>query len=38
MTKNEAWKKFCKTGKIDDYLAYAKIVRKEEHSSNDKRV
>ncbi len=38
MTKNEAWKKFCKTGKIDDYLTYAKIARKEENSSNDKRV
>ncbi len=38
MTQKEAWNKFCKTGKIDDYLEYTKIVRKEENSSNDKRV
>ncbi len=38
MTKKEAWNKFYKTGKIDDYLEYIKIARKEENSSNDKRV
>jgi len=29
MTKKEAWAKFAATGKIEDYLAYKKIERKE---------
>ncbi len=29
MTKNEAWDKFKKTGKIEDYLVYKEIERKE---------
>lgn len=30
MTKKEAWEKFRNTGKIEDYLEYKKIARKEE--------
>lgn len=29
MTKQEAWKKFATSGKIQDYLEYKKIARKE---------
>lgn len=29
MTKKEAWEKFKNSGKIQDYLEYRKIVRKE---------
>ena len=29
MNKKEAWKKFQKSGKIDDCLAYKEIVRNE---------
>ena len=29
MTKKEAWDKFRKTGKIEDYLVYKEIERKE---------
>ena len=29
MSKKEAWKKFQKSGKIEDYLAYKEIERKE---------
>lgn len=29
MTKKEAWEKFRKTGKIEDYLVYKEIERKE---------
>ena len=29
MTKNEAWDKFKRTGKIEDYLVYKEIERKE---------
>ena len=29
MTKKEAWDKFKKTGKIEDYLVYKEIERKE---------
>ena len=28
MNKKEAWKKFQKSGKIEDYLAYKEIERK----------
>lgn len=31
MTKKEAWEKFKMTGKIEDYLNYVNISRKEEH-------
>ncbi len=30
MNKKEAWKKFQKSGKIDDYLNYKKIEKEEE--------
>jgi len=30
MTKKEAWEIFKKSGKIQDYLNYKKIVRKED--------
>lgn len=29
MTKKEAWEKFQKSGKIEDYLNYKRISRKE---------
>lgn len=29
MTKKEAWEKFQKSGKVQDYLEYKKIARKE---------
>lgn len=29
MNKNEAWKKFKKSGKIVDYLEYKKIAKKD---------
>ncbi len=29
MTSKEAWEKFKKTGKVEDYLNYKKISRKE---------
>ena len=29
MNKKEAWNKFKKTGKVEDYLVYAKIKRSE---------
>lgn len=29
MTKKEAWEKFKNSGKIQDYLEYKKIARKE---------
>ncbi len=29
MTTKEAWEKFKKTGKVEDYLTYKKISRKE---------
>lgn len=29
MNKNEAWNKFKKSGKVEDYLEYKKIERKE---------
>ena len=29
MNKKEAWKKFKKSGKIEDYLAYKEIERNE---------
>lgn len=29
MTKKEAWEKFSKTGKIEDYLKYKSIERKD---------
>ncbi len=29
MNKNEAWKKFKKTGRVEDYLEYAKTKRSE---------
>lgn len=29
MTKKEAWQKFVQSGKIEDYLEYKKISRKE---------
>ncbi len=28
MNKNDAWKKFAKTGKVADYLEYKKISKK----------
>ncbi len=30
MTKKEAWARFVETGKIEDYIEYKKIARKEE--------
>lgn len=30
MNKKEAWKKFQKSGKIDDYLEYKRIEKEEE--------
>ena len=29
MTKKEAWERFTQTGKIQDYLEYKRILRKE---------
>lgn len=29
MTKKEAWERFRRSGKIEDYLEYKKIARKE---------
>lgn len=29
MTKREAWEKFKNSGKIEDYLEYKKIAKKE---------
>jgi len=29
MTKKEAWEKFKKSGKVEDYLEYKRISRKE---------
>lgn len=29
MNKKEAWKKFQKSGKVEDYLEYKKIEREE---------
>ena len=29
MNKNEAWKKFKESGKIDDYLEYKKIEKED---------
>lgn len=30
MTKKEAWEKFRNSGKLEDYLEYKKICRREE--------
>lgn len=30
MNKKAAWEKFKKTGKVEDYLEYAKLKRSEE--------
>jgi hypothetical protein len=30
MNKKEAWKKFAKSGKIEDYLEYKRIEKEEE--------
>lgn len=30
MNKKEAWKKFQKSGKVDDYLEYKRIEKEEE--------
>lgn len=29
MTRKECWQKFCETGKIEYYLEYKKLSRKE---------
>ena len=29
MTKKECWRKFCETGKIEYYLEYKRLARKE---------
>lgn len=29
MNKNEAWRKFVKTGKVSDYLNYKKLEKKD---------
>jgi len=29
MTKKEAWEKFAKSGKLEDYLEYKRIERKD---------
>ena len=34
MTPKEAWEKFTKTGKIEDYLEYKRINQKNINSKN----
>ena len=37
MTKDEYWQKFSQTGRIDDYLAYAKYGNQNRNREKDSR-
>ena len=37
MNKNEAWNKFKNSGKVEDYLEYAKTKRSEENDNKSRR-